>query len=300
MTDPALKNKQRYQQILDFIERMPSLSTTVTKVLAVCNRPDTSPNDLNRVISLDPVLTGQVLKLINSAYYSLPNRITTLTRAIIMLGPNTVKNLVLGTAALAAVGRAESFKALSINKFWTHSICVGVTAKALAIQQGVSPVAREEFFVAGLLHDLGKVLLNHRFAEEYRLALELTAREQGDLAQCEKSVLGVDHGLIGGMIARKWQLSQNLIAALAGHHQPEMVPEGNRQLVATVALANVYANVHDFGSAGDPYPNPQHLDLVLQLLALRWRDLEDLRQMVQAEIEKAQVFLRISHEGDKS
>ncbi|MDP2104936.1 MAG: HDOD domain-containing protein, partial [Desulfobulbaceae bacterium] len=76
-----------------YIDRMPSLSTTVNKVLEVCNSPKTSANDLNRVISLDPVLTGHVLKLINSAYYSLPNQVSSLARAIIMLGLNTVKNL---------------------------------------------------------------------------------------------------------------------------------------------------------------------------------------------------------------
>ena len=93
MNAAPLTNEQRFKLVQRYIDKMPSLSTTVTKVLEICNKPNTSPNDLNRVISLDPVLTGQVLKLINSAYYSLPNQITSLTRAIIMLGLNTVKNL---------------------------------------------------------------------------------------------------------------------------------------------------------------------------------------------------------------
>ncbi|HQP12654.1 MAG TPA: HDOD domain-containing protein, partial [Candidatus Omnitrophota bacterium] len=81
------------QIIQNYISRMPSLSTTVTKVLEICNKPTTSPNDLNRVIALDPVLTGRVLKVVNSAYYSMDNEVTSLTRAIILLGLNTVKNL---------------------------------------------------------------------------------------------------------------------------------------------------------------------------------------------------------------
>ena len=136
---------------------MPSLSTTVGKVLEICSRPDTAPNDLNKVISLDPVLTGQVLKLINSAYYSLMNKVTSLTRAIIMLGLNTVKNLALSTAIIRCVGQAKKSKSLPIKDFWAHSISVGVMAKLLAAEQGIPLVEREEYFVAGLLHDLGKV-----------------------------------------------------------------------------------------------------------------------------------------------
>jgi HD-like signal output (HDOD) protein len=159
-----MDNEKRLRQINKYILRMPSLSTTVGKVLEICNNPSTSPNDLNRVISLDPVLTGQVLRLINSAYYSLPNRITSLTRAIIMLGINTVKNLVLGTSIVGSVGGRESFKTLSMDHFWEHSLAVGVTAKTLAARKGIPITEREEFFVAGLLHDLGKIPLSVEFS----------------------------------------------------------------------------------------------------------------------------------------
>ena len=114
----------RLRKIRKFVNKMPSLSTTVSKVLEICSRPDTAPNDLNKVISLDPVLTGQVLKLINSAYYSLVNKVTSLTRAIIMLGLNTVKNLALSTAIIRSVGQTKKSKVLPIQKFWAHSIWV--------------------------------------------------------------------------------------------------------------------------------------------------------------------------------
>ena len=89
-----MDNSERLKRIQKYIDSMPSLSTTANKVVQVCNQPNTSANDLNKIISLDPVLTGQVLKLINSAYYSLPNKITSVTRAIVVLGLNTIKNLV--------------------------------------------------------------------------------------------------------------------------------------------------------------------------------------------------------------
>ena len=140
---PPLTGENRLRQIQQYISRMPSLSTTVSKVMEICNRPDASPNDLNRVISLDPVLTGLVLRMINSAYYSLPDQITSLARAIIMLGLNTVKNLALSTAILQTVGGKNSFKALSMDEFWTHSITVGVTAKAVSGLKGIPGMQRD-------------------------------------------------------------------------------------------------------------------------------------------------------------
>ena len=111
------RRTSKLEKIRLFVDKMPSLSTTVSKVLEICSRPDTVPNDLNRVVSLDPVLAGQVLKLINSAYYSLMNKVTSLTRAIIMLGLNTVKNLALSTAIIRSVGQAKKSQALPIREF---------------------------------------------------------------------------------------------------------------------------------------------------------------------------------------
>ena len=106
----AIDKERQRRDIERFINKMPSLSTTVGKVMEICSRTDASPNELNKVISLDPVLTGQVLKLINSAYYSLVNKVTSLTRAITMLGMNTVKNMALSTAIIRSVAGAKNLK----------------------------------------------------------------------------------------------------------------------------------------------------------------------------------------------
>ncbi|MCX7654895.1 MAG: HDOD domain-containing protein, partial [Treponemataceae bacterium] len=145
------------RKIDSYIKNMPSLPTTVAKVLEVCNNPRTSPADLNQVISLDPVLVGRVLKLINSAYYGLGQQVTSLVRAIIMLGINTVKNLALSSAVLRNLTSRKDFQALEMDGFWRHSLCVGVAAKMIAKKRGVDPKLTEEYFAAGLLHDIGKI-----------------------------------------------------------------------------------------------------------------------------------------------
>ena len=285
---------QKYlDKIRDYIDQMPSLSTTVTKVMEVCNKPDTSPNALNRVISLDPVLTGQVLKLINSAYYSLPNQITSLTRAIIMLGINTVKNLALSTAIMGTMNR-EGLECLSIDDFWAHSIGVGVTGKAIAALVKVPAAQREEFFVAGLLHDLGKIPLSNCFPDDYGKVKELQAMQQCSLLRAEEMVFGFDHRLSGRIIARKWQLSDTMIEALWHHHAPQAASDDNRVLVQTVGLANLYANLFEIGSAGDRFHEPVLVQKVIEQSGLSWNELAALYHEVDAEVEKAQVFLQVS------
>jgi HD-like signal output (HDOD) protein len=120
------------EKIEEYIKNMPSLPTTVDKVMEICNNPQTSPADLNHVISLDPVLVGRVLKLINSAYYSLSQPVANLVRAIIMLGMNTVKNLALSSAVLGNLSVNKVPAGLNMDGFWRHSLCVGVAAKFIA------------------------------------------------------------------------------------------------------------------------------------------------------------------------
>ncbi|MCP4213117.1 MAG: HDOD domain-containing protein, partial [bacterium] len=247
-----IMSKERLEErIREYIERMPSLPTTVTKVLQICNSPSTSPNDLNKVISLDPVLTGQILKLINSAYYNLPTEVTSLARAIIMIGINTVKNLVLSTAVLKKLGSKDSFQALNMDAFWTHSLGVGVTAKLMAASIGVPPDKREEYFVAGLLHDLGKIPLNNQFPEEYTKVMEIVKVDQLPLHEAEDFRLELSHCAAGKIIAEKWKLGGGIYDAIVYHHNPAEADAKNLQLTSIVALANNYVNELELGDAGD-------------------------------------------------
>jgi len=284
----------RLKKIQLFIQRMPSLSTTVTKVLEVCNSPAPSPQDLNRVISLDPVLTGQMLRLINSAYYGLAHRITTLTRAIIMLGINTVKNMVLATSVLGCFKGA--FRRLPVDEFWAHSLCVAVTAKALGEMQRVSPAELEEFFVAGLMHDLGKLPIMALFPEIYRQINTCSIDEEIPMFQAERRILGFDHGHVGHLIAVRWRLHSEIGRAVAGHHQPFEKPG---RLMISVCLANQLAPIFTIGESGEGLAgNPLVTGLAdkcgttpAQLLALHAK--------IEQQIEKAKVFLH-NNNGDKT
>ena len=276
---------------------MPSLSTTVIKVLETCNDPKASANDLQRIISLDPVLTARVLKLINSAYYSLGVPITSLTRAIVMLGVNTVKNLALSFAILENLKSNGSFAVFSSDEFWTHSLGVGVIAKSIAALKGDTSQVLEAFFVAGLLHDLGKIPLTRQFPQEYHRAWETAEKEQTTLRQSESELLGLDHCTVGCMIAKKWRLGSTLIATLSHHHNPVDSTDVDRDFVFIVSLANQLANHLGIGNAGDGATDIQLIEYLNGQLGMEWSMLQELGESVVDQIDKAKVFLQIAQKG---
>jgi len=276
---------------------MPSLSTTVIKVLETCNDPRASANDLQRMISLDPVLTARVLKLINSAYYSPGVPITSLTRAIVMLGLNTVKNLALSFAILENIKSNRSFTIFSPEEFWMHSLCVGVIAKSLAAVKGNTTQGLEAFFVAGLLHDLGKIPLSRQFPEEYHRAWKTAGEDQGSLRHSEIKLLGMDHCTVGCMIAKKWRLGTTLVETLSHHHNPDDSSEVDRDFVYVVSLANQFANHLRIGSAGDCASDNQLIEYLNGKVGVDWTILHELGETVLNEIDKAKIFLEIAQKG---
>jgi len=284
------------KRIRVYIARMPSLSTTVTKVLETCNDPNASANDLNRVISLDPVLAGQVLRLINSAYYALPHAITSLPRAIIMLGLNTVKNLALSLAVLETMSGKGAMRTLNINDFWAHSLCVGVSARCISELKGASSSEREDYFIAGLLHDLGKIPLNKQFPEQYRKAFN-RANNNDDLRPlflAENEIFGLNHCMVGELIAEKWQLGASLIQSLTYHHCAHEAQPDTQAFVTVVALANACANRWQIGTSGDSSEGESVMSDLLEQVGMQNSALKELHERVLTEIEKAKIFLEIS------
>jgi putative nucleotidyltransferase with HDIG domain len=280
------------RKIDDYIKNMPSLPTSVAKVLEVCNNPQTSPADLNHVISLDPVLVGRVLKLINSAYYSLGQQVTSLVRAISMLGINTVKNLALSSSVVGNLAKNKAGTGLNMEGFWRHSLCVGVAAKAIAKKRGVDAKQLEEYFAAGLLHDIGKIPLNAVLANDYMLTVSSSDRERLSLVRSEDRTLGINHCSAGLMIVKAWKLEGAVGDAIVYHHNhPDY--EGNfRDLLYTAILANRFALESEIGFSGDRHPEKPGPS-IWEALNITPEIFEEISDGVNGEIEKAEVFLKL-------
>ncbi len=291
--------------IKKYINNMPSLSTTISMVLKVCNSPDTTANDLNRVIALDPVLTGNVLKLINSAYYSLRDRVTTLTKAIIMLGMNTIKNLAISTAILGTLNKTKVVKSPSIDAFWEHSICVGTAAKIIASLPELGIKNKDEFFVAGLMHDIGKIPLICCFPQNYIL-VDKAVREEGvAVIRAENKFLMVNHSQVGKKIAGKWGVAGAIYESICYHHFPFTADVDNTQLVQVVALADVFAKTFEKKETNELTEEPEMVfnlndSLLINMLDkmdIDQKSLSGLEETIADELEKAKEFLHIAQKG---
>jgi putative nucleotidyltransferase with HDIG domain len=285
---------QRTQVRLNrFIQNMPPLPISVSKILEITKNPNVDAKELNNVISLDPVLTGKVLKLINSAYYSLPNQITSIVRAIIMLGINTVKNLALSTSVLSSINDKKNFNALDMDGFWRHSICVGVMAKTFAQRLKVDPKKQEEFFVAGLLHDIGKIPLNSQMPDEFIKAMNHSYQNKTSLYLAETKFFNINHMEIGFEIAKQWRLNPTLFASICFHHNFEETDEKLQKFVATIALANIITNKAGIGFSGDKFPEEKENE-IFKITGLTWNDVDIAENKAEEAIKKAEIFLQLS------
>ena len=280
------------RQLSNYINKMPSLSTTVAKILEICNDPKTQPADLNQVISLDPVLMGKVMRLINSAYYGMSQEITSLARAIVMLGLNTVKNLALSTAVLGKLYKESQFQAINMEGLWRHSMAVGVIGKHIAKYRNVNAQSEEEYFISGLLHDIGKIPLNYVFPEKYLMAMGISDRNQEPIFKSEMKVFPVSHAKVGELIAKAWNLGEIIKSAIAFHHTPLEYTGKYKDVVYTVCVADYFASFLDIGFSGNRVPQVPEEEL-MKHLGISMKILDEIEDSVYNEIEKASVFLSV-------
>ena len=282
-------NKSYKEQIDSFVEGIPELSVTASQVVEICSRIDSTPEELSQVVSEDSVLSEHVLKLVNSAYYSLVSEVTSLTRAITMLGFNTVKSITLSKAVNKAVARLNFPQILPMDGFWRHSISTGVAAGMLSrVKQG-STTQREDFLICGLLHDLGKMA----FVESYTEVISLSEHTQITPVEAERELYGFDHQQVGLKIARKWQFNDTIRNCIGFHHEVDRSEEVDKIQTAFLALGDVYANIYDLGYAGNFYPSETELNNLLSLTGVSWAEFRSIGKDIEAEVLKAGVFLQL-------
>ena len=284
--------------ILDhYIRQLPPFPATVNKVMEICRDVNTSPTDLTKVISLDPVLTGKVMQLVNSAYFGLSREIISPVRAVVMLGMNTVKNLVLGATVMSAFGASKNFRALNMDMFWKHSLGVGVIAKLIAQKRNINKKLLEGYFIAGLLHDIGKIPLNSRFSDEYLNILGIPEKKSQPLFVSEKQFLGIDHAYVGNLIAKKWQLGDEILDTITYHHAPETYQGVQNDILFTVILSDHFANRSEIGFSGNRFPENIYPEVMKHLgKDTEWSfdNISGFNGEVEQEIENAQIFLKVA------
>lgn len=288
----SLAGKNRIREIVERVERMPPLAPTVARIMEIADSANADPRDLNKVITMDPVLTGRVLKLVNSAYFGLGTKVTQIIRAIVLLGLNTIKNLALSTAVLGTYSGSERPSGLDMDLFWEHSLAVATYSKLCAMKMGVDQSLQEEYFAAGLLHDLGKVVFDSQIPEEFSRSLKVARLGGLSLLDAENRTLLVSHSEAGAWLAGKWSFTPALIAVAGQHHNPPTSGE-HAKLVHTVHLGNVVAKSMRLGFSGSDrleQVNPS----TWEILGLSPDDSRKMTVKLLPEIQKARAFLKVN------
>jgi HD-like signal output (HDOD) protein len=284
--------KALVQKITD-LPTLPSMMATITRLM---QDPRTSAEELGRAISSDPALVSKVLKLVNSAFYGFPGRIGTITQAIVILGFSTIRNVVLTTSVLKAFGKGAT-AGVDVGRFWEHSLLTGAIARSLAMQRGAH--FTEETFIAGLLHDMGRIVLSQKLPAEFEKVIQTKLKAGLPQLEAEQRALHLTHGDIGGWLARKWNLPLPFVEVMRLHHFPARVLEGDLSdqpdtvhLVYMVHAADALAKGMRDGAlqegslaAVDPRVRSE-----LKLEAAGW---DRFRAKAEEEIGKARAFLEI-------
>ena len=228
-----METMDRVEKIAATVGDLPALPQVATKVMSLIQDPRCKVKDLERIIYTDQAITARVLRIANSAFYGVRGDVSTLSRAIVILGFNTLRSVVV-TGASAALHRTKS-SCFKDRILWEHSIAVAIAARTIAKECRYA--SQEEAYLGGLLHDVGKVVLDANMSEEYQEVLEQVYNDRKTFIEAENDVLGFDHCDVGVLMATRWNLAPGLIEAVRLHHQP-MGAEIDPTLCAIVSLAN--------------------------------------------------------------
>ncbi|MBW7995269.1 MAG: HDOD domain-containing protein [Candidatus Glassbacteria bacterium] len=278
-----IKNK-----LTSSIEKMPSLPTTVGKIIQLANDINSSAKDILAVIQLDPVVAAKVMRLINSAYYGMPNKVS-LKQAVVLLGINTIKNLALSSAVVNQMGKNKiAIKSFDQHRFWEHSLGTAIAARAICKKIGTDPTEVDEFFVSGLIHDLGKVVMALSLPMIYSRALKYGEDNKLSGIVAEKEKVGIDHAEVGSMLGLKWSLDEVLVDSILNHHHPA---ESSSKLTWVVHVANCFVSANGYENTGE-YDTPVVDPRAFEVIGLERAEIEAELADLAEEIEKASVFLQ--------
>jgi putative nucleotidyltransferase with HDIG domain len=240
---PTTINEEQVKRIISITGNLPPVPHVAAKMMELVGKEETSVRDLQRVISADPALTARILKMANSVFYSFDQKITTLSHAIVILGFRAVQSMAIAASTRSIFVKKGAQFGLKEKLLWEHS--VGVATGCRQIARTVGYENEETAFITGLLHDIGKAVLNQVIPKKYGRIVEQVYNDGRPFADVEQETLGFDHSHIGALIAQKWNFDWGMVETIAYHHRSEAQTGG--VLASVLALSNHLAKVLGIG-----------------------------------------------------
>ncbi|PLX85468.1 MAG: GGDEF domain-containing protein [Desulfuromonas sp.] len=280
---------------------LPTLSPVASKLVSLSSRPETTVNDIAKLVSMDISLSAKVLKVVNSAFYNFPQKVGTIQQAVSILGTNAVRSLVLSFSFLSIESgpRKETF---DYKKFWEKSLAAAVTAKLIMAKLRSTDL--EEAFITGLLQNVGELILARAFPEAYS-EVQAKGREAGlNRPETEKKLLGADHSLVGSEVFKDWGFPETLWAPVRFHHNPRAFTGSDEKLqllCKVVFLAGILAEVFYMD---DPRTQQALIKAfgvrAKAMLRLAEKDVDDIYRKVHLEVRNAASYFGLEMKQARS
>ena len=271
--------ERRVQEVMASVENLASLPTVVIKALALTNSKDSQASDFEEVIRNDQALAAKVLKLANSPFFGLRNKVTSISQAVVVLGLKTMKSVVIAAKTSKLLNQQLTPYGYDDAGMWKHSISCATVSRLIAKSASLGGDVAEELFVAGLLHDVGKTIVAPHIAK-FQDAFSAAYAESGDLTATEKELVGISHAEVGGKMAQQWNLDEQLQMQIACHH--DAVAEGKP--LRAIQAANDLCNQLGIGRVQGPRAASPHYEAWLRELGIE--DADELAVDVEQKLEE--------------
>lgn len=264
------------------------LPQIASSVIRLADDPDSSSRDMEKMIERDSAIAAKVLRVANSSYYGL-SQVASISRAISILGINSVRSLVVGIAYQQIIGSRQLSLRFSKLDFWRHSVAVATAAKILGKLK--APAISEELYTAALMHDVGLLVMDRFATSELDQAIECALEKGIRLHEAEQLLFEFDHAQVGALLADKWGLSPKMTSAIRYHHAPLEDTE-NLDFTPFIAAADTLA--YQCGYISTYGPSEREIEPeVLELIGIPAEQLDPIRNVITIEVEKAQEALQI-------
>jgi len=267
------------KKIIRSVDDLPTLPRIVFKITELVNNPRSSASDLSKIITEDQILTARLLRLVNSACYGFPRKISTVTDAVVLLGFDAIRNLLLTTSIFDFFSYKSKLTSFDREQLWDHSLGCAVGAKTIGSY--LKHEKTEELFVSGLLHDIGKIVEMHFMPEEFEKIVLQAENQNTVLFLVEQEILGYTHADIGKFLSDKWNLPSIIVHVVSHHHSPCDAKTYIKE-AAIVHLADILCRALDMGSGGDN-KIPKINNSAWEATNLRLSDIEPIMMEMEEE-----------------
>ena len=290
-TSAAISSDQSHviEEALNQILHIATLPEITMKIIEVVENPESTAQDLNKIISNDPALCARVLKVVNSAFYGLPGQIGSINRAIVLLGLNAVKNIAIAASLSKLFKGGQISPDFNAMELWRHSTAVAAGSKLIADKMKLN--LPDEAFLAGLIHDIGMVVEIQALRPKLLELLDYKNAKGTTLIKSEQAILGVTHQELGKALCERWKFPHSFACVTGYHHNPLELDPSRRTLTCVVHLADVLAAQGGFGYTGTVCSteiNPE----ILTVLNLTEAQVQEILESLPEAVELADQFLR--------